>query len=98
MAEFKGNAYAISQVVNGLHVADIHPTKIYCNCCVENVERIEFLNASFVPERTCHIVAWYEAMSRAEIGRESVKLSCGHIVERHAKFCKECGARVVEVE
>lgn len=49
------------------------------------------------PERTCHIVAWYVASSRAEIGRESVKLSCGHIVERHAKFCKECGARVVEV-
>lgn len=48
------------------------------------------------PERTCHVVERYEASHRAEIGRERVKLSCGHIVERHSKFCPSCGAKVVE--
>lgn len=48
------------------------------------------------PERTCHVVARYEAMSRSEIGRERIELSCGHIVERHSKFCPKCGAKVVE--
>lgn len=46
-------------------------------------------------ERTCRIVARYEAKSIAEIGRERVKLSCGHIVERHSKFCSQCGAKVM---
>ena len=47
------------------------------------------------PERTCHVVARYEARSRSEIGRERIELSCGHIVERHSKFCHNCGAKVV---
>ena len=43
----------------------------------------------------CEIVEHYAASTRGEIGRERVKLSCGHIVERHSKFCQECGAKVV---
>ena len=42
----------------------------------------------------CEIVEHYAASTRGEIGRERVKLSCGHIVERHSKFCQECGARI----
>ena len=53
MVEFKGDASAVNQVLEGLPVVNIRPTEIYCSCCVENVDRIEFLNASFVPERTC---------------------------------------------
>lgn len=44
----------------------------------------------------CEIVEHYAASTRGEIGRERVKLSCGHIVERHSKFCQECGAKVVD--
>lgn len=44
----------------------------------------------------CEIVEHYVARTRGEIGRERVKLSCGHIVERHSKFCPECGARIRE--
>jgi hypothetical protein len=42
----------------------------------------------------CEIVEHYAASTRGEIGRERVKLSCGHIVERHSKFCQECGAKI----
>ena len=48
------------------------------------------------PKRTCHIVKWFEATTRSELGRERVELSCGHFAERHSKFCPSCGARVVK--
>lgn len=44
----------------------------------------------------CEIVEHYAASTRGEIGRDRVKLPCGHIAERHSKFCQECGAKVVE--
>lgn len=44
----------------------------------------------------CEIVEHYAASTRGEIGRERVKLSCGHIAERHSKFCQECGAKIQE--
>ena len=44
----------------------------------------------------CEIVEHYAASTRGEIGRERVKLSCGHIAERHSKFCQECGAKIRE--
>jgi hypothetical protein len=47
-------------------------------------------------ERTCYIVKWFEATTRSEFGRERVELSCGHIAERHSKFCPSCGAKVVK--
>lgn len=50
----------------------------------------------YVPERTCRIIARYEARTREGIGRESVELSCGHMVERHSKFCSQCGSKVVD--
>jgi len=42
----------------------------------------------------CEIVYHYEARNRSEIGREPVELSCGHIVERHSKYCPECGRKI----
>lgn len=42
----------------------------------------------------CEIVYHYEARTRSEIGRERVELSCGHIVERHSKYCQECGRKI----
>lgn len=42
----------------------------------------------------CEIVGHYEASTRGEIGRERIKLSCGHIVERHSKYCQECGRKI----
>lgn len=42
----------------------------------------------------CEIVYHYEARDRSEIGREPVELSCGHIVERHSKYCQECGRKI----
>ena len=42
----------------------------------------------------CEIVSYYEASTRGEVGRERVKLSCGHIVERHSKYCQECGRKI----
>lgn len=42
----------------------------------------------------CEIVIHYEASTRGEVGRERVKLSCGHIVERHSKYCQECGRKI----
>lgn len=42
----------------------------------------------------CEIVYHYEARNRSEIGREPVELSCGHIVERHSKYCQECGRKI----
>jgi len=68
---------------------------------VDNSLRVEFPDdvvVKYVPERTCHVVARYEARSRAEIGRERVKLSCGHVAERHSNYCAECGARVIQYE
>lgn len=53
MVKFNGDNAAIGQVLDGLHVVNVLPTTILCNCCVENVERVEFINASFVPEHTC---------------------------------------------
>lgn len=102
MAEFNGNAYAISQVVKGLHVADIHPTKIYCNCCVENVERIEFLNASFVPERTCHkelmttedyTGAEVEYFGCSECGEWLSDTDCYGLGDG-PNYCENCGCKV----
>lgn len=61
----------------------------------ELIDELLRLNG-YVPERTCHVVARYEARSRAEIGRERVKLSCGHVAERHSNYCAECGARVIQ--
>lgn len=50
----------------------------------------------YVPERTCTVVARYEARHPREIGNEQVKLSCGHYTSRHDMFCPRCGARVVD--
>jgi len=44
--------------------------------------------------KECEIVGHYEASTRGEIGRERIKLSCGHIVERHSKYCQECGRKI----
>jgi hypothetical protein len=44
----------------------------------------------------CTIEERYTANNAHEVGREFVKLSCGHYVERHSTFCSYCGARVVE--
>ena len=50
------------------------------------------LNAAVGGE--CEITCCYAASTRGEVGRERVELSCGHIVERHSKYCQECGHKI----
>ena len=56
--------------------------------------RVAQMVEHYFGSKECEIVGHYEASTRGEVGRERVKLSCGHIVERHSKYCQECGAKV----
>lgn len=49
-------------------------------------------------ERTCYIKERLEVSNRTGVVRELVFLSCGHIAEPRSKFCKKCGAKVVEYD
>lgn len=40
----------------------------------------------YVPERTCAIDSW---------GGDNAMLTCGHEAPGYAKFCPNCGAKVV---
>ena len=97
MVEFKGDASAINQVLKGLHVVDIHPTKIYCKCCIDNVERIEFLNASFVPEQICEMLTndGYCTCSKCN---EEFYIHDGYDPWENKftySYCPNCGAKVI---
>ena len=97
MVEFKGDASAINQVLKGLYVADIGPTKILCNCCVDNIERIEFLNALFVPEWICEMLTndGYCTCSKCN---EEFYIHDGYDPwenEFTYSYCPNCGAKVV---
>ena len=98
MVELKGDASAINQVVSGLHVTNVSQTKIFCSCCVENVERVEFINASFVPERTCKMkvspgTAWRTcSCCLAFVYSDAVKNATNVI---QVRYCPNCGAKVV---
>lgn len=63
---------------------------ILCTPCAEK------FNAT-LGDGECEIVEHYVASTRSEVGRERVKLSCGHIVERHSKYCQECGRKIRKV-
>lgn len=53
MVEFSGERGSVEAVVNGLNIVEVGETQIYCDAGVHNVSKINFLNMSFVPERTC---------------------------------------------
>lgn len=99
MVEFYGDASAINQVLKGLYVVDIGQTKILCNCCVENVEKIEFINASFVPERTCKLRESYgidvELNPFDGWACDRCKIIVSHNPDK-PNYCPNCGARVIE--
>ena len=85
--------------IETIRTSDLVPyagnAKIYCNCCAENVERIEFLNASFVPERTCRKVP-----GRMKYGRRMPACSeCGYSLgDDRWYFCPKCGAKVTGLD
>ena len=99
MVEFKGDVAAVSQVLDGLHVVNVRPTEIYCNCCVDNVERIKFLNTSFVPERTCRLSESYGIGVEFDPFEGWSCDRCGMIVSYDPdkpNYCPHCGAKVVK--
>ena len=55
---------------------------------------LEQVIAATLGRGECEIVCCYEASTRGEVGRERVKLSCGHVVERHRKYCPVCGRKI----
>lgn len=102
MVEFKGDAAEVSQVLNGLHVLDILPTKIFCNCYIENAERVDFINASFVLERTCHkelmvtedyTGAEVEYFGCSECGQWLSETDCYGLADG-PNYCENCGCKV----